>query len=118
MQVRKVVIGVTVAIVVLVLVAVVVGALLWGRAPYGYGPGMMGGYRLPFGMHTFGGGSLMVLFGVAILAGLGLLVGYLARNGQTPAGKTETPLAILKRRYASGEIDREEFERIKESLLS
>jgi putative membrane protein len=82
------------------------------------GPGMMGGFRQPFGMHMFGGGILMVVFGVLILGGLALLISHLARNEETPARKDETPLEILKRRYASGEIDREEFERIKESLVS
>jgi putative membrane protein len=82
------------------------------------GPGMMRGFRQPFGMHMFGGGIWMVLFGVLILGGLALLVTYLARRDETPARKDETSLEILKRRYASGEIDHEEFERMKELLLS
>lgn len=31
--------------------------------------------------------------------------------------KDETPLEILKRRYANGEIDKEEFEKRKKDLL-
>ena len=118
MKKRNVVIGVGVAILVLFVVAVFVGAMLWGRTPYGMGPGMMGGLRQPFGMHMFGGWIGMILFWVLILGGLALLVSHLVRKDETPARKEETPLEILKRRYASGEIDHEEFERIKQSLLS
>jgi len=115
---RNVVIGVAAAAVVLLVVAIIIGAMMGGRAPYGMGSGMMGGFRQPFGMHMFGGWIVMVLFGVLILGGLGLLVSRLVRKDEMPARKDETPLEIAKRRYASGEIDREEFDRIKQSLLS
>jgi putative membrane protein len=118
MKKRNVVIGVAVAAVVLVVVAIIIGAMMWGRTPYGYGPGMMGGFRQPFGMHMLGGGILMILFWLLILGGLVLLVSHLVRKDETPARREETPLEIAKRRYASGEIDGEEFERIKQSLLS
>jgi putative membrane protein len=118
MKKRNVVIGVAVAIVVLFVVAIIVGAMMGGRAPYGYGPGMMGSFRQPFGMHMFGGGLLALLFGVLVLGGLALLVSRLVRKDEMPARREETPLEIAKRRYAGGEIDREEFDRIKESLLS
>jgi putative membrane protein len=116
MKKRNVVIGIAVVILVLFVVALFVGAMLWSRTPYGMGPGMMRGFRQPLGMHMFGGGIVMVLLGVLVLGGLALLTTHLARRDETPARKDETPLEILKRRYASGEIDREEFERIKESL--
>jgi len=115
---RNVVVGVAVVIVVLLVVAIIVGAMMGGRAPYGMGSGMMGGFRQPFGMHMFGGWVVMILFGVLILGGLALLVSHLVRKDETPARKEETPLEIAKRRYAGGEIDREEFDRIQESLLS
>jgi putative membrane protein len=116
MGVRKVVIWVAAAVVVLFVVALFVGTMIGGQMPYGYGPGMMGGFRQPFGMRMFGGGILMIVFWVAILGGLAWLVSLLTRHEATPPRKDETPMDILKRRYASGEIDREEFERIKEAL--
>jgi len=34
-----------------------------------------------------------------------------------PSSQDETPLGILRRRYASGEINREEFEQARQFLL-
>jgi putative membrane protein len=55
-----------------------------------------------------------------MLVGLFYLVRWLARSSgvrQTPALQVGTgPLEILKQRYARGEIDRDEFERIKRDL--
>ena len=118
MKMRKVGIGIAVAMVVLFVVAICAGAMIGGRTLHGIGPGMMGGFRQPFGMHMFGGGMVMILFWVVLLGGLALLVSHLGRRDETPVRKEEAPLDIAKRRYASGEIDREEFDRIKEALLS
>ncbi len=118
MRARNAVLGGVVAVAVLFVIALVVGALVWSGASYGMGPGMMGGFRQPYGMHRFGGGILMVVIGVVVLGGLAWLVSAVTRNGRTPVHTNEVPLEILRRRYASGEIDREEFERIKESLVS
>ena len=119
MNTRKVLIGVTLAVVAVLIVALLAGGgRLLGWNCYGYGSGMMRGLGFPFGMHTLGGGILMLLFWGAIIGGGVLLVASLTRQKAAPVGRDETPLEILKRRYASGEIDRDEFERVKESLLS
>jgi putative membrane protein len=65
----------------------------------------------------------MFLFWGMIIGGIALLVVGLARQGTQPGGRgesprSESPIEILKRRYASGELDREEFERMKELLSS
>lgn len=58
----------------------------------------------------------MALWWVAGLAILVLLIWAVARIGATPSGprpsgENESPEAVLKQRYARGEIDDEEFER-------
>ena len=54
----------------------------------------------------------MVVWWIVGLAVLMLLVWIVARAaGGPPARTEETPERILKRRYASGEIDREDYER-------
>jgi putative membrane protein len=60
----------------------------------------------------------MFLFWGVLIGGIALLVAGLARQGTQRVGRDESPPDILKRRYASGEIDREEFERMKELLSS
>ena len=118
MKARNVLIGVGIVLALLALMAGgwLLGSQLWGQGCWTYGSNMMGNYGSPWGMHTFGGGILMFLFWGAFIGGIVLLVAGLARQGAQPVGQNESPIEILKRRYAGGEIDREEFERMKELL--
>jgi len=77
---------------------------------YGRGYGMMDNW--------FGGGIFMLLFWGVIIIGGFFLVRYLMRQSQTTTRVTEnTALEILKQRYARGEINDEEFEKMKAKLL-
>lgn len=82
------------------------------------GGGMMGwgGYG-GFGMGFFGW-IFMLLFWGLIIVGLVLLVRWLWDQGRpgTSAGAGDAPLEILKRRYARGEVSKEEFDRMKKDL--
>jgi len=71
---------------------------------YGYGYGMMGG----------GYGIIGLIFCILVLIGLVLLIKYLWK-GSAKGG--DSALEILKRRYASGEISKEEFEEKKKDLV-
>lgn len=79
-------------------------------------------------MHDYGwgsgmgltGGIIMTVFWVALLVAVIVLVAWLVRQVQdgnaaatgiaAGTGLTQTPLDILKARYARGEIDREDYE--------
>jgi len=81
-------------------------------ADYPYGPGGGWGHMMYYG---YGGGFMWILFLVAI----GVLVYFIVRNAKTggSAGEPgETPLDILKKRYARGEITKEDFDRMKRDL--
>ncbi|MDO9097620.1 MAG: SHOCT domain-containing protein [Candidatus Methanoperedens sp.] len=74
--------------------------------------GMMDGYSygvMGYGMLIFG-----FIFWLLILIGLVLLIKYLWEGG---AKKEESALELLKKRYARGEISKEEFEERKKDLL-
>jgi len=78
--------------------------------PYGHGCGHMG-------MMDWGMGGLVMWLVIIIL--IGILVYFLARSprGILPAGRDqETPLQILKKRYAKGEITKEQYEQMKKDL--
>lgn len=60
-----------------------------------------------------------MLLGVLVVAGgvaLAWFVIEAARSTPGAAGAAETPLEILKRRYAQGEITREQYEEMKRDL--
>ena len=79
----------------------------------GYGP--MGG---PGGawwtmMHYGYGGFFMWIVMIALI---GVLVYFLIQLRKAKTGSTETPLEILKKSYARGEVTKEAFDRMKRDL--
>ena len=64
-------------------------------------------------------GGFMWIFWIAIIVGIILLVKWIVQQNR-PGGQQqgEDPVEILKKRYARGEIDKEEFEQKKKDLLS
>ncbi len=75
---------------------------------------------ITYTMHDFqffGGGWMMFFWWFLILELIVLVVRALM-NTDKQNTKTETPMDILKRRYANGEINKEEFEERKKELLS
>lgn len=71
-----------------------------------------------WGNHGFMGGYMWI-FWIAVLVGLVFLVKWIIQQGQGGEKQLkEDPLDILEKRYARGEIDREEFEQKKKDLLS
>lgn len=64
------------------------------------------------------GSILMILFWLIIIAGAIFII-YALVNPQrsAPPKAGETPLEILQKRYAKGEISKEEFEEKKKDLV-
>lgn len=75
----------------------------------------MYGYGMGWGWF---GSILMVLFWVLLILGIIYLVKVIAGGRITTSPREETALDILKKRYARGEIDTEEFTRKKRELES
>lgn len=89
------------------------------RGVRGFGPGMMGGWTSAWGWEGALYMGAMIIFWVLIGVGVFFLVKYLAGSGQTsqvPATTGESALDIAKRRYANGEITKEQFEQLKQDL--
>lgn len=69
--------------------------------------------------HFFGGGWMMIFWWILIIAVVLVLFRMLMKNNTgnpTEEKQNESPLEILKRRYASGEITKEEFKERKNDL--
>ena len=79
-----------------------------GHGPGGWGPMMHYGFG-------YGGMFMWIIF----LISIGFLVYFFVQTqktkGQTPT-QNESHLDILKKRYAKGEITREDYERMKKDL--
>jgi putative membrane protein len=91
----------------------------WRGYDWGAGPGMMGyGYSM-----SWFGGIFMILFWVAVIVGVIFLIRWLVvasrsggQQGVTHGG--DTALDILRKRYARGEIDKQEYEEKKRDLMT
>ncbi len=100
--------------VVAILLFIVLGFLfLWGLRGGGFGmmgPGMMGGYGTMFFIPIL----FVIFLGLIVWA----VVAALPKTGgsNNADSKPDTPLEILKRRYAKGEIDKEEYKTKKKDL--
>ena len=69
--------------------------------------GMMGSLGMGYGIF---GSVMMLLFWILIIGGIVFAIRWFSRDGSWASSSGhETPLDILKKRYAKGEIDREEF---------
>ena len=79
--------------------------MMW---PYGYGAGW--GW-------TIGGWIMMVVFWGLVIVGIVALVRAMSDRGAAAQPKgSETPVEILRRRYAAGELTKEQFEEMKQNV--
>ncbi len=76
----------------------------WGDYGWGWGMG--------FGL----GWLFMAIFWIVVILGIVYLV-KLISGGAGKEKKEEAALDILKKRYARGEISKEEFDRIKDDII-
>lgn len=91
--------------------------------PMVFGWGMMGGGMM--GSGRGGGGPLWwgiswmlgIIFFAAVVAGVVWLITSIVRTGTTTGRVEDNALEILKKRYARGEINKQEFEEKKKDLM-
>lgn len=67
-------------------------------------------------MMGWGGGIGMIFFWIIIIVLIVFLIKWLVSQSKRGLEKKESPMDILKRRYARGEIDKAEFEEKKNDL--
>ncbi|MCL4551095.1 MAG: SHOCT domain-containing protein [Bacteroidetes bacterium] len=69
--------------------------------------------------YFFGGPFSMIvglIFWALVIYAIFRLISNLTNRSAVTSGKENTPLEILKRRYAAGDIDEDEFDRKKRNL--
>ncbi len=104
--------GIVIAII--IIVPLVFGAVSGGQ--YGgwgmMGPGMMGGFGWGWFMPIF-----MIIFWGLVIWGIVALVRGLSGSRGSDSSTTDSALEVLKRRYARGEINKEEYAEKKKDLV-
>lgn len=112
---RKIVVALGILLIVTLALSSTMGGMM--------GPGMMGpGFTGRWGGWMWGagmwlGGLVMLVFWGALIVGAVLVVRLLGGlSGGDERTAPASPLDILKRRYASGEITREQYEQMRKDL--
>ena len=101
-------------VVALLIILPLVFGLIWGGQYGGWGmmgPGMMGSLGWMWLMPVF----WILLLGLIIWAVVALVRG-LSESRDSDSSKADSPLEILKSRYAKGDITKEEYEEKKKDL--
>jgi putative membrane protein len=102
-------------IVAALIVLPIVFGLISGWQGYGYGmmgPGVMGGFGWMWLMPIF-----FIIFWGLVIWGIVALVRGLSGSRGSDSSKTDSALEILKKRYARGEINKEEYDEKKKDLV-
>ena len=112
---RTIVVGLAILLVVALALSSTMGGMM---GPGIMGPGIMGRWNgWMWGAGMWLGGLTMLIFWGALIVGAVLVVrllgGVPSSDGRAPH---MSPLDILKRRYASGEITREQYEQMRKDL--
>lgn len=113
--------GLIIAVVVLVALVVLLfgGMGMMGFGNFGMGPGMMNGGMMGRAYNPLGGIFSLVVW-AAVIIGTALVAVLLIRSNNIATSPTpprqETPLDILKARYARGEITPEQYAQMKKEL--
>ena len=68
--------------------------------------------------HLFYGGGFMWILWILIIVGIFFIFQNMTKGNSSGSPDKETAMDILKKRYARGEIDEEEFERRRKELES
>jgi putative membrane protein len=109
----------------LLVVALIFSALMGGMmgpgimgspqtAQSAFGPGMMRGHGWMWGLGMGLGGLVMLAFWGVVIVGAILLIRSV--SGAYGGLWHETPLDVLKRRYAAGQVTREQYEQMRADL--
>ncbi len=106
-----------IAVLLFLLSTLLTGGWQWSRG-FGMMPGMMFGYGR-FAGPVVGLMMLsMILFWIAVILGIVWVVRWMAEQSGRRGPDDVDPLEIIRRRYARGEINREEYERLRQDLQS
>jgi len=82
----------------------------WGNG-WGHGPGMMG-----WGVMAWFGPIMMFIFWAVAIVALILFIRWIVTSAGNRSRAEDSALEILKKRYARGEIGKEEFETKKRDI--
>jgi len=93
---------------------IMTAGLLVSCARDGFGPGGPGGWG-PMMHYGYGGMFMGIIFLIVIAVLTYFILQALSAKGRPPI-QNESPLDILKRRYAKGEITKDEYEKMKKDL--
>ncbi len=105
----------TILIIVIVILALSILPMIFGWGMMG--GGMMGSGRGGWGIGGGFGWIFGLLFMAALVGGIVWLVTFISSSGASPSTiQEESALDILKKRYAKGEINKQEFEDKKKDL--
>lgn len=121
-------VAIAAAVIAVVVIIIAVFAYFSSRNTYyGYGNGYYGGYGMMGGWMGF-----PMLFMIPIMLIVLVVIGYAIWRGfgwgrgccgdhyghYTSDGERETAMEILQRRYARGEISKEQYEQMKKDMVS